>query len=91
MKYCPYCQTPIDYTISRSTVCSSCNKELHTCSACKFYSPGSHYDCLEDVDELVVDKNRANFCDSFSLTDKKIKTEDKKKADRAKLDALFNF
>ena len=41
--------------------------DLHSCVNCKFYSPGSHYDCHETIDELVKDKERANFCDYFSV------------------------
>ena len=32
-----------------------------------FYAPGSHFDCHESVDDPVQDKERANFCSSFSL------------------------
>lgn len=34
---------------------------------CRFYEPGSHYDCHETIDEPVNDKESANFCDSFSI------------------------
>lgn len=45
--------------------CSICKSDLHCCKNCKFYAPGFHYDCHEDIDELVKDKEKANFCDSF--------------------------
>lgn len=94
MKTCPYCGKPIDFTIGRTTICPACSKELHTCSACRFYSPGAHYDCSEDVDELVADKSRPNFCDSFVLTDRHLETAagaDRRAADKARFDALFNL
>ncbi|MCR4626435.1 MAG: hypothetical protein K5640_02190 [Treponema sp.] len=53
--------------ISRTSECPVCGKDLHSCKNCKFYSPGSHYDCHETIDELVKDKEKANFCDSFSV------------------------
>ncbi|MCR5614078.1 hypothetical protein [Treponema sp.] len=65
---CKKCGTPITETsITRSSTCTTCGADLHSCINCKFYSPGSHYDCHETVDELVKDKERANFCDSFNV------------------------
>lgn len=52
--------------IGRQTVCPFCGNYLHCCKNCKFYDVGSHYDCHETVDELVTDKESANFCDYFS-------------------------
>ena len=57
----------IEENISRSQVCPVCKADLHSCRNCCFYEPGSHYDCHETVEELVSDKERANFCDSFKL------------------------
>lgn len=34
---------------------------------CRFYKPGAHYDCSETVEYLVTDKEKANFCDWFSI------------------------
>jgi hypothetical protein len=72
---CPYCGARVD-SVYYSTTCPQCGKALHTCVSCRFYSPQSHYGCRETVDELVQDKQRQNFCDSFSLTDKKIENSD---------------
>jgi hypothetical protein len=65
---CWKCGKPIDTTetIYRNTLCPECGADIHCCRNCKYYSPGAHYDCLETVQELVVDKEKANFCDSFS-------------------------
>jgi hypothetical protein len=37
---------------------------------CRFYSPGSHWDCSETIPEAVRDKERGNFCDFFELNPK---------------------
>ena len=69
---CKKCGKPIDKKSSeifRTSTCSFCGAELHSCQNCKFYSPGNHYDCRETVDELVTDKERANFCDYFSVAE----------------------
>ena len=65
---CKKCGKPINQTsITRSSTCEFCGADLHSCVNCKFYSPGNHYDCKETVDELVKDKEKANFCDFFSV------------------------
>jgi hypothetical protein len=45
--------------------CPRCEAELHCCLNCRFYSPGKPNDCAEPEVELVVDKDRANFCEFF--------------------------
>ncbi|WP_298533367.1 hypothetical protein [uncultured Treponema sp.] len=65
---CKKCGKPISQTqIFRTSTCEFCGADLHSCVNCKFYSPGSHYDCHETIDELVKDKESANFCDYFSV------------------------
>lgn len=65
---CWKCKNPIDVSesIYRSSTCSFCGKDLHSCRNCKFYESGAHYDCRENVTDLVKDKERANFCEWFS-------------------------
>jgi len=47
--------------------CDSCGADLRSCKNCRFYSPGAVHDCAERSEELVKDKERANFCDQFQL------------------------
>lgn len=51
--------------IYRTSECPECKADLHSCKACSFFSPGNHFDCKESIDNLVTDKERANFCDYF--------------------------
>ena len=66
---CWKCGKPIEVrgTVSRSDVCPSCGADVRSCKNCRFYEPGAHYDCRETVDELVKDKERANFCGWFMI------------------------
>jgi len=52
----------------RQSVCPSCGKDLRVCLNCRFYDPGAHWQCRETIPEPVRDKDRANFCDYFSLS-----------------------
>ena len=72
---CWKCGKPItEETISRNSECQFCHADLHSCKNCTFYEPGAHFDCHETIEELIVDKERANFCDSFSV--KRVATKD---------------
>ncbi|MBQ1870186.1 MAG: hypothetical protein II146_06905 [Treponema sp.] len=53
--------------ISRDSECPECHKALHSCKNCLFYEPGSYHDCHESAEELVADKEKANFCDTFRI------------------------
>ena len=91
---CKKCGKPINQiSITRSSTCDFCGADLHSCINCKFYSPGSHYDCHENVDELIKDKDRANFCDYYSPAQIAASGEksinDKAAKAKAAFDALF--
>jgi hypothetical protein len=87
--------------IYRTTNCPSCGKDLKICLNCRFYEKGAHWDCRETISEPVRDKEKANFCDYFSIRSytpaeaealKKngmSKAEKKQKEARSKLDDLF--
>jgi len=68
MGKCYYCGTLIEGKVYRTSVCPQCGKDLKTCVNCDFYSPGSHWDCRETIPEAVREKERANFCDFFRMS-----------------------
>ncbi|MGA2478922.1 MAG: hypothetical protein ABSG63_09260 [Spirochaetia bacterium] len=69
MHACHFCGTVVENPreVYRSSSCPKCGKDLKICLNCRFYSPGAHWDCAESIDELVKDKDRANFCTFFSF------------------------
>lgn len=54
--------------VPRSAVCGVCGADIRCCKNCAFYEEGAHYDCRETINELVRDKEKANFCEYFSYT-----------------------
>jgi hypothetical protein len=65
---CHRCATVLSSArIGRRDTCASCGAELRVCRNCAFYSPGAHNDCREPNADRVVDKERSNFCEYFSL------------------------
>lgn len=93
---CHYCGTVVENPreVYRSSTCPSCGKDLKACLNCRFYSPGAHWDCSETVDELVREKDRANFCTFFSFratqaTPRGASPSNKSQQAKQKLDKLF--
>ncbi len=66
---CYKCSKKLTFSppIARSEVCPHCGSDVRCCKNCNHFSVGSQYDCKEHVQELISDKERANFCDWFSL------------------------
>ena len=71
MHACHFCRAEIGNPreVFRSSTCPTCRRDLKICLNCRFYSPGAHWDCAETIDEMVGDKERANFCTFFSFRD----------------------
>jgi len=95
---CWYCGSPIDdpEPIGRSLKCQKCGNDLRVCKNCRFYLPGTRGDCRETGAEPQSDKDRANFCDWFSLDAKyRVQSEgqkaDNKKSDGASRTAFDNL
>ncbi len=72
MYACHYCGTDVGNPreIYRNSTCSGCGKDLKICLNCRFYAPGAHWDCNETVEEMVADKERANFCTFFAFSNR---------------------
>ena len=75
--------------ITRTSECPDCKTDLHSCKNCVFYSKGSHYDCHETIEENVVDKERANFCEHFKIK-RNWTTSSPNDKERKAFDALFS-
>ena len=96
---CWYCGSPVldEEPIGRSLRCGSCGKDLRSCRNCRHYAPGARMDCREPDAQVPTDRDRANFCDWFSL-DKKYRLDsagqsvqqNKAKAAKDAFDALFS-
>ncbi len=91
MGNCYNCGSEFKAKVYRNSECTSCGKDAKVCLNCKFYSPGSHWDCSETIGEAVREKNRANFCDFFELSSnfKGIKGDSRGSKAKEAFDSLF--
>ena len=91
---CHVCGAPvtIDEPIPRDAECESCRRDLRCCRNCRHYDPRYHNECRETEAELVVDKQRRNFCEYFYYSAEPFagaRGTDRAAAAKAKLEALF--
>jgi len=68
---CWYCGSAIKNPepIGRSIRCDDCGKDLRSCKNCRHFLP-KESGCAESQGENPLDRERANFCDWFSLNPK---------------------
>lgn len=68
MKLCHKCGaewTAEQRSPARTETCAACGYDLHCCLNCKLYDPRAPNQCKSRTTELVLDKEKANFCDEF--------------------------
>ena len=96
---CWYCGSPVTEPepFGRSLVCAVCGKDIRSCRNCRFHLSGARGDCAETSAEPVAEKEKANFCDWFSLnpqyrgeTPGHKKDMEKAKAAKTAFDNLFS-
>jgi len=75
--------------VVRQDTCPSCDTDLRCCKNCRFWDPGSHNQCRENLTEYVPDREKANFCASFEERRGKLGEGEDVDAAKKKLDALF--
>ena len=66
---CWKCQklvSEVKIKISFRAECPHCGVDLHTCTNCRYYSPGKPNDCLIPGTEWIKDREVMNFCEDFS-------------------------
>lgn len=53
----------------RTETCANCGYDLHCCLNCKLYDAHAPNQCKSPTTELVLDKEKGNFCDEFDFAD----------------------
>jgi hypothetical protein len=89
--YCWSCGVPIVLIdkVVRQDICTSCNKDLRCCKNCRFWDPGAHNQCRENLTEYVPDREKANFCASFEMRTQALERSSDVAAAKSKLEDLF--
>lgn len=80
-------------TVGREEICSKCEAWVHCCKNCRWWDDAARA-CDEPAAEWVHDRERANFCDFFTLSSEERRPggrrDDEGSSGRAAFDALFD-
>ena len=70
---CHACEKDTGFSASdkilRRDDCTHCGADLHCCKMCIYYDTSSYNECREPTAERIVEKEKANYCDHFILSD----------------------
>ena len=94
--FCHKCGTDLGIKpgtiVGRGDSCAKCRADVKVCKNCKHYDPKAYNECHETMADRIVDKEKSNFCDYFSLRSGLLtpgETKDAAAEARKKLDDLF--
>ncbi len=90
---CAQCGTVIAAEITAEARCTRCGSELHSCSQCTSFDPGSRFECMQAISARVTPKNTRNSCTLYSArtTVERETTTPKVDDARKAFDDLFKF
>jgi hypothetical protein len=63
-------ETGLKKFVGRRDECPHCLTDAHVCKNCQFYDVKVYNECSESSAERVVDKEKANFCDQFVISNR---------------------
>ena len=63
---CAPCGALIDADVRFDSTCPRCAVDLHSCSQCTSFDPGSRFECMQPVAARVSPKNVRNSCTLFA-------------------------
>lgn len=90
---CSQCGSPVSPDIAFDSRCTRCGGDLHTCSQCASFDPGSRFECMLTVPVRITPKNARNTCASYGArtTVERETTTPRVDDARKAFDDLFKF
>lgn len=95
---CPNCGRSVHdvSAVTSETGCPHCNAPLHCCRTCAHFDSSARWQCREEIEAAVGDKNKANQCAQYrpllvlDVTGRRTNSGSSKSSDpRAAFDSLF--
>jgi phage FluMu protein Com len=59
---CAQCGAVIETEVGLESRCPRCGVELHSCSQCTYFDPGSRFECMQQLSARISPKNTKNAC-----------------------------
>jgi hypothetical protein len=90
---CSQCGGLIEGDVGFESRCPRCGVDLHSCSQCTSFDPGSRFECMQPVPARITPKNAKNTCTLFAprLTVERETTAPRQDDARKAFDDLFKL
>jgi predicted RNA-binding Zn-ribbon protein involved in translation (DUF1610 family) len=91
---CAQCGAVIaDADVGFESRCPRCGVELHSCSQCMSFDPGSRFECMQAIPARITPKNSKNSCTLYAprTTVERETTTPRVDDARKAFDDLFNL
>jgi hypothetical protein len=91
---CAPCGAVVPMDIAADSRCPRCGVDLHSCSQCTSFDPGSRFECMQTtLTARIAPKNARNSCTLYSprTTVERETTAPRQDSARKAFDDLFNF
>ena len=75
--------------IYRQEDCPACKAYLRCCMMCEHFDPHAYNECHEIIAERVVDKEKWNYCEFFTISPKAANKDKERKDNLKKASSLF--
>lgn len=62
---CTNCGAPAHLPIAFDSTCPRCGADLHACSQCASFDPGSRFECMQPIAARIAPKQTNNQCTRF--------------------------
>ena len=72
MPGCAHCGRKLEIVgnqVGRRDTCPDCGAELRACRNCRHFEPDVAKQCKEPFAEVPMDKDSANFCEYFQISE----------------------
>jgi len=90
---CSQCGTVVSTDVGLDSRCPRCGVDLHACSQCTSFDPGSRFECMQQIPARITPKNVRNSCTFYSArtTVERETTAPRSDDARKAFDDLFKF
>jgi hypothetical protein len=87
---CWYCARELLLSeYGRGDSCLSCGRDTRVCMGCFYYDAALHNSCQENQAEVVVNKEKSNFCDYFKPSRTRVPARDSSEKLKLVAEGLF--
>jgi predicted RNA-binding Zn-ribbon protein involved in translation (DUF1610 family) len=63
---CAQCGASIEADVGIESRCPRCGTDLHACSQCGSFDPGSRFECMQTIPARISPKNAKNSCTLYA-------------------------